>query len=52
MTSAASSASVGSDRERLADTVHVLHGPSGSPARKEVAYAAYVAASSIRRAIV
>ncbi|GGB76322.1 hypothetical protein N798_01925 [Knoellia flava TL1] len=43
MTSAASAASVESDRERLADTVHVLHGPSGSPARKEVAYAAYVA---------
>ena len=32
-----------SDRERLADIVHVLHGPSGNPARKEVAYAAYVA---------
>ncbi|WP_404380150.1 hypothetical protein LL946_09855 [Knoellia locipacati] len=32
-----------SDRERLADTVHVLHGPGGNPARKEVAYAAYVA---------
>lgn len=31
-----------SDRERLADIVHVLHGPSGNPARKEVAYAAYV----------
>lgn len=43
MTSPASSAAVGSDRERLADTVHVLHGPAGSPARKEVAYAAYVA---------
>ena len=46
MTSAASDGSaapVGSDRERLADTVHVLHGPAGSPARKEVAYAAYVA---------
>ncbi|MFW5472711.1 hypothetical protein ACOCJ5_05320 [Knoellia sp. CPCC 206450] len=38
-----SAASVASDRERLADTVHVLHGPQGSPARKEVAYAAYVA---------
>lgn len=32
-----------SDLERLADTVHVLHGPGGNPARKEVAYAAYVA---------
>lgn len=32
-----------SDAERLADTVHVLHGPGGNPARKEVAYAAYVA---------
>ncbi len=32
-----------SDRERLADTRHVLHGPAGNPARKEVAYAAYVA---------
>lgn len=31
------------DQERLADTRHVLHGPSGNPARKEVAYAAYVA---------
>lgn len=31
------------DTERLADTVHVLHGPGGDPARKEVAYAAYVA---------
>ncbi|MFC7487168.1 hypothetical protein ACOCJ7_00485 [Knoellia sp. CPCC 206453] len=31
------------DAERLADTVHVLHGPGGNPARKEVAYAAYVA---------
>ncbi|MFW5470790.1 hypothetical protein ACOCJ4_12155 [Knoellia sp. CPCC 206435] len=31
------------DRERLADIRHVLHGPSGNPARKEVAYAAYVA---------
>lgn len=30
------------DAERLADTVHVLHGPTGNPARKEVAYAAYV----------
>ncbi|CAN7209428.1 hypothetical protein [Knoellia sp. LjRoot47] len=38
-----SAASAGRDRERLADIVHVLHGPSGSPARKEVAYAAYVA---------
>ncbi|MEO6018814.1 MAG: hypothetical protein ABIP45_01020 [Knoellia sp.] len=34
---------VESDRERLTDTVHVLHGPDGNPARKEVAYAAYVA---------
>lgn len=31
------------DAERLEDTVHVLHGPGGNPARKEVAYAAYVA---------
>lgn len=31
------------DAERLADTAHVLHGPGGNPARKEVAYAAYVA---------
>jgi len=31
------------DTERLDDTVHVLHGPGGDPARKEVAYAAYVA---------
>jgi hypothetical protein len=31
------------DRDRLADIRHVLHGPSGDPARKEVAYAAYVA---------
>lgn len=38
----ADSAPPTSDRERLADTVHVLHGPSGNPARKEVAYAAYV----------
>ena len=37
------SASAVGDRERLADTRHVLHGPSGNPARKEVAYAAYVA---------
>ncbi|KGN37322.1 hypothetical protein [Knoellia aerolata] len=36
-------ASAVSDQERLADTRHVLHGPSGNPARKEVAYAAYVA---------
>jgi hypothetical protein len=36
-------ASAVSDRDRLADTRHVLHGPSGDPARKEVAYAAYVA---------
>lgn len=34
--------SVMTDAERLADTVHVLHGPGGNPARKEVAYAAYV----------
>jgi len=34
---------VATDAERLADTVHVLHGPGGNPARKEVAYAAYVA---------
>lgn len=40
--SAAESAAPMSDRERLADIVHVLHGPSGNPARKEVAYAAYV----------
>ncbi|MFC7490118.1 MULTISPECIES: hypothetical protein [unclassified Knoellia] len=32
-----------SGRERLEDANHVLHGPGGSPARKEVAYAAYVA---------
>lgn len=36
-------ASDATDAERLADTVHVLHGPDGNPARKEVAYAAYVA---------
>ena len=35
--------SVTTDSERLTDTVHVLHGPGGNPARKEVAYAAYVA---------
>lgn len=40
--SAAGGATV-TDAERLADTVHVLHGPAGNPARKEVAYAAYVA---------
>lgn len=31
------------DRERLDDATHVLHGPEGSTARKEVAYAAYLA---------
>lgn len=39
----ATGAATTTDAERLADTVHVLHGPGGNPARKEVAYAAYVA---------
>lgn len=38
----ATGAATMTDAERLADAVHVLHGPAGNPARKEVAYAAYV----------